>query len=77
MKASATKMLADNIMQSRFDGISGDGIRDQYADGQAAKVWEAFIGDSRSRTDNYENFLLKLLRGKKWHRILDVADGTG
>lgn len=70
-------MVADNIMQSRFDGISADGIRDQYADGRAAKVWEVFIGDKNSRTDNYKNFLLELLRGKRCRRILDVACGTG
>lgn len=70
-------MVADNIMQSRFDGISADGIRDQYADGRAAKVWELFIGDRSSRTDNYKNFLLELLRGKRCHRILDAACGTG
>lgn len=72
-------MVADSIMQSRFDGISvGDGmVRDQYADGRAAKVWEVFIGDKSSRTDNYKNFLLELLRSKGCHRILDVACGTG
>lgn len=70
-------MVADNVMQSRSDGISAEGIRDQYADGRAAKVWEVFIGDKSSRTDNYKNFLLELLRSKGCHRILDVACGTG
>lgn len=70
-------MVADNIMQSRCDGISGDGVRDQYADGRAAKVWELFIGDKSSRTDNYKNFLLDLLRSKGCRRVLDVACGTG
>lgn len=70
-------MVADSVMQSRSDGISAEGIRDQYADGRAAKVWEVFIGDKSSRTDNYKNFLLELLRSKGCHRILDVACGTG
>lgn len=70
-------MVADNVMQSRLDGISAEGVRDQYADGRAAKVWEVFIGDRSSRTDNYKNFLLDLLRSKGCRRILDVATGTG
>lgn len=60
-----------------FYGISAEGTRDQYADGRAAKVWELFIGDRSSRTDNYKNFLLELLREKGCRRILDVACGTG
>lgn len=72
-----TRMVADNVMQSRLDGISAEGVRDQYADGRAAKVWEVFIGDRSSRTDNYKNFLLDLLRSKGCQRILDVATGTG
>lgn len=71
------KMVADNVMQSRLDGISAEGVRDQYADGRAAKVWEVFIGDRNSRTDNYKNFLLDLLRSKGCRKILDVATGTG
>lgn len=70
-------MVADIIIQSRFDGISSDKERDQYADGRAAKVWESFIGDKSSRTDNYKTFLLELLQTKACHRILDVACGTG
>lgn len=58
-------------------GLLAEGVQDQYADGRAAKVWEIFIGDKRSRTDNYKNFLLKLLREKGCRRILDVACGTG
>lgn len=59
------------------DSLSMEGVRDQYADGRAAKVWELFIGDKRSRTDNYKNFLVELLREKGCRRILDVACGTG
>lgn len=70
-------MVADNLIHSQYKGLSAEGIRDQYADGRAAKVWEMFIGDKSSRTDNYKNFLLELLREKGCRRILDVACGTG
>lgn len=70
-------MVVDEVMQSRSSDISAEGVRDQYADGRAAKVWELFIGDKSSRTDNYKNFLLELLREKGCRRILDVACGTG
>lgn len=67
------------VANSEFDidNISMEGTRDQYADGRAAKVWEVFIGDKNSRTDNYKNFLLNMLREKGCRRILDVACGTG
>ncbi|CRK99815.1 CLUMA_CG013123, isoform A [Clunio marinus] len=68
---------SENTMFIRSDGISAEGIRDQYADGKAAKVWEIFIGDKKSRTQNYKNFLLDLLRSRGCKRILDVACGTG
>lgn len=66
-----------NTMFIRSNGISAEGIRDQYADGKAAKVWEIFIGDKKSRTENYKNFLVDLLRERGCKRILDVACGTG
>lgn len=68
---------ADSVFQSRSDGISAEGVRDQYADGKAAKVWEIFIGDKKSRTENYRNFLVEKLRDNGCKRILDVACGTG
>lgn len=77
IELNEAKMVADNVMQSRLDGISAEGVRDQYADGRAAKVWEVFIGDRSSRTDNYKNFLLDLLRSRGCSKILDLATGTG
>lgn len=68
---------SDNTMLIRSPGISAAGVRDQYADGKAAKVWEIFIGDKKSRTQNYKNFLVDLLRDRGCKRILDVACGTG
>lgn len=68
---------SDNTMFIRSNGISAQGVRDQYADGKAAKVWEVFIGDKKSRTQNYRNFLVNLLRDRGCKRILDVACGTG
>ncbi|BFF90826.1 glycine N-methyltransferase [Drosophila madeirensis] len=68
---------ADSVFVARSDGISAEGVRDQYADGKAAKVWEIFIGDKNSRTDNYKNFLIEMLRQKGCKRVLDVACGTG
>ncbi|CAD7092379.1 unnamed protein product [Hermetia illucens] len=68
---------ADTVFRARSEGVSAEGVRDQYADGKAAKVWEVFIGDKKSRTDNYKNFLVDLLKKKGCKRILDVACGTG
>lgn len=67
----------DSVFHARSDGISAAGVRDQYADGKAAKVWEIYIGDKNSRTDNYRKFLINLLRENGCKRILDVACGTG
>jgi len=70
-------MPQSNSIETRSTGISAEGVRDQYADGKAAKVWESFIGDKRSRTDNYRNFLVDLLHKNNCKRVLDVACGTG
>lgn len=61
----------------RSVGAAAEGVKDQYADGKAAKVWEVFIGDKNSRTQNYKNFLVGMLKEKGCKRILDVACGTG
>lgn len=69
--------MAENMLTIRSLGIGSEGIKDQYADGKAAKVWEIYIGDKKSRTQNYKNFLVGLLKRKGCKRILDVACGTG
>ena len=67
----------DSVFRTRSLGAAAEGVRDQYADGKAAKVWEVFIGDKKQRTKNYKDFLVGLLREKGCRRILDVACGTG
>lgn len=69
--------MNDNVFRTRSLGTAAEGVRDQYADGKAAKIWEIFIGDKNSRTQNYKDFLVGLLRKKGCQRILDVACGTG
>lgn len=71
-------MIMDStVFRTRSHGTPAEGVKDQYADGKAAKVWEFFIGDIKQRTQNYRDFLVGLLRQKGCHRILDVACGTG
>ncbi|XP_053997509.1 glycine N-methyltransferase [Hylaeus anthracinus] len=69
--------MMDSVFRTRSLGTAAEGVRDQYADGRAAKVWEVFIGDKKQRTQNYRDFLVGLLRAKGCNRILDVACGTG
>ncbi|XP_050299862.1 glycine N-methyltransferase [Anthonomus grandis grandis] len=69
--------MAGNVITTRSLGAAVEGVKDQYADGKAAKVWELFIGDKNSRTQNYKNFLIGLLRERGCKRIMDVACGTG
>ncbi|CAG9765553.1 unnamed protein product [Ceutorhynchus assimilis] len=69
--------MAENVITTRSLGAAVEGVKDQYADGKAAKVWEVFIGDKNSRTQNYKNFLVGMLREKGCKRVLDVACGTG
>ncbi|XP_078047377.1 glycine N-methyltransferase [Augochlora pura] len=69
--------MMDSVFRTRSLGTAAEGVRDQYADGRAAKVWEVFIGDKKERTQNYRDFLVGLLREKGCQRILDVACGTG
>ncbi|XP_017878480.1 glycine N-methyltransferase [Ceratina calcarata] len=67
----------DSVFRTRSLGTAAEGVRDQYADGRAARVWEVFIGDKKQRTQNYRDFLVGLLRNRGCKRILDVACGTG
>lgn len=67
----------DTVLHMRSLGAAAEGVKDQYADGTAAKVWEVFIGDKKQRTQNYKEFLVGLLREKGCKRVLDVACGTG
>ncbi|XP_043283710.1 glycine N-methyltransferase [Venturia canescens] len=69
--------MVDSVFHTRSLGAAAEGVRDQYADGKAAKVWEVFIGDKNQRTKNYKDFLVGLLREKGCRKILDVACGTG
>lgn len=69
--------MADTVFYSRSHGVSATGVADQYADGKAAKVWKIFIGDRDSRTQNYKNFIIGLLKERGCRRILDIACGTG
>ncbi|KAL6266827.1 hypothetical protein P5V15_003656 [Pogonomyrmex californicus] len=69
--------MVDSVFRTRSLGTPAEGVKDQYADGKAAKVWEVFIGDKKQRTQNYRDFLVGLLRRKGCRRILDVACGTG
>ncbi|XP_068627916.1 glycine N-methyltransferase [Battus philenor] len=70
-------MSADKVFHSRSQGIPSEGVKDQYADGKAARVWKKYIGDSNQRTQNYKDFLTGLLRKHNCVRVLDAACGTG
>ncbi|XP_029452595.1 glycine N-methyltransferase [Rhinatrema bivittatum] len=69
--------MVDSIYRTRSLGVAAEGLPDQYADGKAAKVWQLYIGDTRSRTDEYRTWLLRLLHQHSCRRVLDVACGTG
>ena len=69
--------MVDNIYRTRSLGTAAEGLRDQYADGKAARVWEVYIGDKSSRTENYRTFITELLRSRNCKTVLDLACGTG
>nr|XP_033794753.1 glycine N-methyltransferase isoform X2 [Geotrypetes seraphini] len=69
--------MVDSIFRTRSLGVAAEGLPDQYADGKAAKVWQLYIGNMRSRTDEYRTWLLRLLHQHSCQRVLDVACGTG
>ncbi|KAK8390272.1 hypothetical protein O3P69_010155 [Scylla paramamosain] len=70
-------MTDNRVYRTRTLGIPAEGLKDQYADGTAAKLWEVYIGDKNQRTQVYRNFIVQLLRKQNCHNILDVACGTG
>ena len=67
----------DTVFHTRSLGAAAEGVKDQYADGIAARVWEVFIGDRKQRKQNYKDFLVGMLRDRGCKRVLDVACGTG
>ncbi|XP_048830930.1 glycine N-methyltransferase [Brienomyrus brachyistius] len=69
--------MVDSVYRTRSLGVAAVGLPDQYADGKAAKVWQMYIGDTRSRTEEYKSWVLSLLRQHSCRRVLDVACGTG
>uniref|UniRef100_A0A8C6TVW7 Glycine N-methyltransferase n=1 Tax=Neogobius melanostomus TaxID=47308 RepID=A0A8C6TVW7_9GOBI len=70
-------MSVDSVFRTRSLGVAAVGLPDQYADGKAAKVWQMYIGDTQSRTQEYKSWVVALLREHGVKRVLDVACGTG
>ncbi|CAF4949077.1 glycine N-methyltransferase [Pieris napi] len=70
-------MASDKVFHSRSQGIPSEGVKDQYADGKAARIWKKYIGDSNKRTQNYRTFLSGILKKHGCVKVLDVACGTG
>uniref|UniRef100_A0A8C4J0B0 Glycine N-methyltransferase n=1 Tax=Dromaius novaehollandiae TaxID=8790 RepID=A0A8C4J0B0_DRONO len=69
--------MVDSVYRTRSLGVAAEGLPDQYADGRAARVWQLYIGDTRSRTAEYRSWLVALLRQHRCRSVLDVACGTG
>ncbi|XP_043859803.1 glycine N-methyltransferase isoform X2 [Dromiciops gliroides] len=69
--------MVDSVYRTRSLGVAAEGLPDQYADGEAAQVWQLYIGDTRSRTAEYKSWLLGLLQQHGCQHVLDVACGTG
>ncbi|XP_071995957.1 glycine N-methyltransferase isoform X2 [Engystomops pustulosus] len=69
--------MVDSVYRTRSLGVAAEGLPDQYADGRAARVWHYYIGDKRSRTDEYRTWILSLLHRHGCRSVLDVACGTG
>ncbi|KAI5618812.1 glycine N-methyltransferase [Silurus asotus] len=69
--------MVDSIYRTRSLGVGAVGLPDQYADGKAAKVWQLYIGDTKSRTEEYRSWVVSLLKQQGCKMVLDVACGTG
>ncbi|CAL8363772.1 unnamed protein product [Arctogadus glacialis] len=70
-------MSVDSVFRTRSLGVAAEGLPDQYADGKAAKVWQLYIGDTQSRTQEYKTWVVSLLKKEGVKNVLDVACGTG
>uniref|UniRef100_A0A3P8QLS1 Glycine N-methyltransferase n=1 Tax=Astatotilapia calliptera TaxID=8154 RepID=A0A3P8QLS1_ASTCA len=70
-------MSVDSVFRTRSLGVAAVGLPDQYADGKAAKVWQLYIGDTKSRTQEYRSWVVSLLKQHGVRSVLDVACGTG
>lgn len=77
LAGTSSSMSVDSVFRTRSLGVAAEGLPDQYADGKAAKVWEMYIGDTQSRTQEYKSWVVSLLREQGVRRVLDVACGTG
>ncbi|XP_034015454.1 glycine N-methyltransferase [Thalassophryne amazonica] len=75
--AGSSNVSVDSVFRTRSLGVAAEGLPDQYADGRAAKVWQLYIGDTQSRTQEYKSWLVSLLRAHGVCTVLDVACGTG
>lgn len=71
-KKIAAAKLARQEGNRRTSSISAP---DQYKDGIAASVWEAYIGEDRE--SRYKEWLVQTLRLHNCVKVLDVACGTG
>jgi glycine N-methyltransferase len=69
--------MVDSVYRTRSLGVAAEGIPDQYADGNAARLWEVYIGGRQERTSQYKEWLVDQLRARNCHTILDAACGTG
>lgn len=74
---SSSSMSVDSVFRTRSLGVAAEGLPDQYADGKAAKVWQLYIGDTKSRTQEYKSWVVSLLKQHGVRSVLDVACGTG
>src|ERR1043165_9524745 len=59
--------MVDSIYRTRSLGVAAAGIPDQYADGKASRVWEAYIGCQQTRTDQYRTWICEKLRASNRH----------
>lgn len=73
---TTSKAKVDGVFRTRSLGIAASGVQDQYSDGKAAKVWHLYIGGNK-RTNEYTDYMTKVLRDHNVDTVLDAACGTG